>query len=202
MRQSAGCFGINYEHTKAAHTLQFMQSVTIMHCNWMMQAALRLTQAQQADMLHLRKLFCAKIGALRRERAGLWPKVPVEVAGTAADATIKTSATSSLAQQLQESSAAEFRATVQFGSAFDRGVGPVLVNLKQLAAAAACDESTMGICTQSPRYAVTLVKSCQNRQRFGSKIKLARPVTDCMLGNDKCKLTLPCIALRCSQHTF
>ncbi|DBA99138.1 TPA: hypothetical protein ACH3X3_011763 [Trebouxia sp. C0006] len=85
-------------------------------------AALRLTDAQQADMLHLRKLFYAKIGGVRRERAGLWPKVPVEVAGTAADATVKTIATSSLAQQLQESSAAEFRATVQFGSAFDRGV--------------------------------------------------------------------------------
>jgi len=136
MRQSAVCFGITPEHTKAAQPLQFMQSVTILHCNWMVQAALRLTDAQQADMLHLRKLFYAKIGGVRRERAGLWPKVPVEVAGTAADATVKTIATSSLAQQLQQSSAAEFRATVQFGSAFDRGVGPVLVDLKQLAAAA------------------------------------------------------------------
>ncbi len=101
-----------------------------------MQAALRLTDVQQADMLHLRQLFYAKVGAVRRERAGLWPKVPVEVAGTAADATIKTFATSSLAQQLQESSAAEFRATVQFGSAFDRGVGPAFVDLRQFAAAA------------------------------------------------------------------
>ena len=101
----------------------------------MLQVALRLTEAQQADMLHLRQLFYAKVGAVRRERAGLWPKVPVEVAGTAADATIKMLVTSSLAQQLQESGAAEFRATMQFQSAFNRGVGPVLVDLKQLAAA-------------------------------------------------------------------
>ncbi len=113
-----------------------LQSVTIPHCDWMLQTALRLTDAQQADMLHLRKLFHAKVGAVRRERAGLWPKVPVEVAMTAADATIKMLATSSLAQQLQESGAAEFRATMQFGSAFNRGVGPVLVDLKQFAAAA------------------------------------------------------------------
>ncbi|DBA95753.1 TPA: hypothetical protein ACH3X1_001307 [Trebouxia sp. C0004] len=84
--------------------------------------ALRLTDAQQADMLHLRKLFYAKVGAIRRERSGLWPRVPVEAAGTAADATIKTLVTSSVAQQLQETSAAEFRATMQFGSAFNRGV--------------------------------------------------------------------------------
>lgn len=101
----------------------------------MLQVALRLTEAQQADMLHLRKLFYAKVDAVRRERAGLWPKVPVEVAGTAADATIKMLVTSSLAQQLQESGAAEFRATMQLKSAFNRGVGPVLVDLKQLAAA-------------------------------------------------------------------
>ncbi|KAL0024088.1 hypothetical protein WJX79_005583 [Trebouxia sp. C0005] len=84
--------------------------------------ALRLTEAQRADMLHLRKLFYAKIGAIRRDRAGLWPKVPFEVAGTAADATTKTLITSSLARQLQESGTAEFRATMQFGSAFERGV--------------------------------------------------------------------------------
>ena len=136
MGQPVVCFGINPGHTRAAHTLQCMHSVTVLHCDWLLQTALRLTEAQQSDMLHLRKLFYAKVGAVRRERAGLWPKVPVEVAGTAADATIKTFLTSSLARQLQESGAAEFRATMQFGSAFDRGVGPVLVDLKQVAAAA------------------------------------------------------------------
>lgn len=108
----------------------------MVYCVWLLQTALRLTEAQRADMLHLRKLFYAKIGAIRRDRAGLWPKVPFEVAGTAADATTKTLITSSLARQLQESGTAEFRATMQFGSAFERGVGPVLNDLKQLAASA------------------------------------------------------------------
>ena len=41
-----------------------------------MQAALQYTEAQEQDLLHLRRLFYGKLGQLARERAALLRKMP------------------------------------------------------------------------------------------------------------------------------
>ena len=109
--------------------VQYLQARWMQRTSLQLQAALRLTSGQQADMLFMRKLFHAKRGVLRREREQLWSRVSEEIPNTAADAASKMIATTTIAQQLQESSVAEFRATLQFGSAFERGVGPKLLLL-------------------------------------------------------------------------
>lgn len=115
--------------TRPCQGVQHVQARWTQRTLLQLQAALRLTSAQQADMLLMRKLFHAKRGVLMREREQLWSRVPEEVPKTAADAASKMIATTTIAQQLQESSAAEFRATLQFCSAFERGVGPKLLLL-------------------------------------------------------------------------
>ena len=120
-----------------------------------MQAALRLTSAQQADMLLMRKLYYAKCEVLRYEREQLWPQVPVEVPRTAADAATKMMATTTIAQQLQDSSTAEFRATLQFGSAFERGVGPRAAAAAAALAVKLLLTSAAISCHCVPMYAVT-----------------------------------------------
>ena len=42
-----------------------------------MQVALKYTEAQEQDLLHLRRLFYGKLGQLARERAALLSKMPV-----------------------------------------------------------------------------------------------------------------------------
>ena len=73
-------------------------------------------------MLHLRRLFYAKLGALRRERKELLRQVPAGVAGATPDASTRLAEINFIAQQLHDNSAAEFRAFMQLSSAYRRGV--------------------------------------------------------------------------------
>ena len=95
------------------------------------QAALELTEAQQVDMMYLRMLFYARLGALSRQRKGLLRQAShlVEVPTKdmdAVQAASRLAATNALAQQLHDNSAAEFRTYMQLTSAYRRGVSPMI----------------------------------------------------------------------------
>ena len=94
-----------------------------------LQASLHLTEAQQVDMLHLRRLFYAKIGALRRERRQLVQQVPAGAAHSTAEASTRLADITAIAQQLHDNSAAEFKTYMQFCSAYQRGVSISMVIL-------------------------------------------------------------------------
>ena len=87
-----------------------------------LQGSLQLTEAQHKDVLHLRRLFYAKLGALARERTALTEKVPVGVVQSALHASSRLNQVVDIADQLQESSKQELRTHMQFKSAFSRGV--------------------------------------------------------------------------------
>ncbi|DBA89302.1 TPA: hypothetical protein ACH3X2_004799 [Trebouxia sp. C0005] len=91
-------------------------------------AALELTEAQQVDMMYLRMLFYAKLGALSRQRKELLrqashraEEVPTEDMD-AVQAASRLAATGALAQQLHDNSAAEFKTYMQLTSAYRRGI--------------------------------------------------------------------------------
>ena len=90
----------------------------------MLQAALQLTEAQQADLMLLRRLFYAKLGALRRERRALLQQVPTGATGAAPalDASSRLATILTAAQMLHDNSAAEFKAYMQLTAAYRRGV--------------------------------------------------------------------------------
>lgn len=48
----------------------------LLHATSVMQVALKYTEAQEQDLLHLRRLFYGKLGQLARERAALLSKMP------------------------------------------------------------------------------------------------------------------------------
>lgn len=102
-----------------------------------LQAALQLTQAQQRDVLYLRRLFYSKLGALARDRQDLLRQIPTGAAETAASTSSQLGQTAEMAQALQANSAAELRAYMQFLSAFGRGVR----NNKHVAYASHTDSS-------------------------------------------------------------
>ena len=87
-----------------------------------MQAALKLTEGQQVDLMLLRRLFYAKLGSLRRERKELLQQVPTGAAETAPEASDRLAAIMTAAQQLHDNSAAEFRTYMQLTAAYRRGV--------------------------------------------------------------------------------
>ena len=95
------------------------------------QAALELTEAQQVDLMYLRMLFYARLGALSRQRKELLrqashlAEVPTEDMD-AVQAASRLAATNALAQQLHDNSAAEFRTYMQLTSAYRRGVSPMI----------------------------------------------------------------------------
>lgn len=88
----------------------------------MMQAALKLSEEQQVDLMLLRRLFYAKLGALRRERKALLQQVPTGAAETAPEASARLAAVMTAAQELHDNSAAEFRTYMQLTAAYRRGV--------------------------------------------------------------------------------
>ncbi len=109
------------------HTAQIHRSFS--------QAALELTEAQQVDMMYLRMLFYARLGALSRQRKDLLQQashlaeVPAEDMD-AVQAASRLAATNALAQQLHDNSAAEFKTYMQLTSAYRRGVSPVTCDCK------------------------------------------------------------------------
>ena len=99
------------------------------HC-FSSQAALELTEAQQVDMMYLRMLFYARLGALSGQRKELLQQashlaeVPAEDMD-AVQAASRLAPTNALAQQLHDNSAAEFQTYMQLTSAYRRGVSPM-----------------------------------------------------------------------------
>lgn len=121
-----GIFPVVVPHLTALHTC--MRTANCLCPS--SQAALELTEAQQVDMMYLRMLFYAKLGALSRQRKELLrqashraEEVPTEDMD-AVQAASRLAATGALAQQLHDNSAAEFKTYMQLTSAYRRGVSP------------------------------------------------------------------------------
>jgi len=95
----------------------------------MLQTRLHLTEAQRTDLMHLRRLFYAKMGALKRERKQLLQQVPTGAAQSTVEASTRLAEITAIAQQLHDNSAAEFKTYMQFGSAYRRGVSHCSVHL-------------------------------------------------------------------------
>ena len=91
-------------------------------CGITLQVSLDLTESQQRDVVHLRRLFYGKLGALARQRQQLLRQVPKEAAETAASTSNQLGEVAESAEALQRNSQAELRTYMQFLSAFGRGV--------------------------------------------------------------------------------
>ena len=87
-------------------------------CN--LQAAIDLTEAQQLDLMHLRRLFYCRISQLLRERKRLLTRVNTD----AKELCLQQSppANADIAKQLRANGLAEYRTYMQFASTFFRGV--------------------------------------------------------------------------------
>ena len=79
--------------------------------------------------MHLRRLFYAKMGALKRERKQLLRQVPAGAAESTLEASTRLADITAIAQQLHDNSVAEFRTYMQFGSAYRRGVSHCLMHV-------------------------------------------------------------------------
>lgn len=92
----------------------------LLHCP--AQAAIDLSEAQQLDLMHLRRIFYGRLGQLLRERKQLLS----QVAGDTSDVYRALEAVPEFkAQHLRDNGLAEYRAYCQFASAFFRGVRPL-----------------------------------------------------------------------------
>lgn len=90
------------------------------------QAAIDLTEPQQLDLMHLRRIFYGRLGQLLRERKQLLSKL----SGDTSDLyrTIEAVPESTdIAPQLRDNGLAEYRVYCQFASAFFRGVSLLYV---------------------------------------------------------------------------
>ncbi len=72
--------------------------------------------------MYLRRLFYARIGSLARERKKLLQHLPYGVGESASQASSRLADVNSIAQQLHDNSAAEFKMYLQMTSAYRRGV--------------------------------------------------------------------------------
>lgn len=82
---------------------------------------MELSEAQIQDLLHLRRLFCGKIGQLARSRKALMSQLPSESIG-ASHASDKLDQVTTLAEQLRANGSEEYRTYMQYASTFYRGV--------------------------------------------------------------------------------
>lgn len=86
-----------------------------------MQTFIDLTEAQQADLMHLRRLFYGRLGQLLRERKELLSKVHTDITHvTWTPDTVP--GTAEVADQLRANGIAEYKTYMQFASTFFRGV--------------------------------------------------------------------------------
>ena len=106
------------DHLKVQFSTMFSDGQSVF-----LQAALDLTEEQQADLMLLRRLFYGKLGALRRERKALLQQVPTGATENAPDFSDRLASIMTAAQQLHDNSAAEFKAFMQLTAAYRRGVG-------------------------------------------------------------------------------
>ena len=87
-----------------------------------LQAAMQLTEAQQEDLMLLRRLFYGKLGVLSRERKDCLKRMPFGAATTAHEINGRLTDVVCIAQELHEITAVERQTRLQFTSAFKRGV--------------------------------------------------------------------------------
>ena len=85
-----------------------------------------MTEAQHRDILRLRSLFYAKLGALARDRRALLVRVPSGAIESALHASSRLDEVVQTAQEIQDNSTQELRTYKQFSSAFCRGVTSVV----------------------------------------------------------------------------
>ena len=87
-----------------------------------LQAAMQYTEAQQQDLMLLRRLFYGKLGVLARERKECLRRVPLGAAMTDHEVNSRLAEVVATAQELRDITAAEFQTKLQFTSAYRRGV--------------------------------------------------------------------------------
>ncbi len=87
-----------------------------------LQAAMQFTEAQQQDLMLLRRLFYGKLGVLARERKECLKRMPFGAAATGHEVNGRLAEVVTIAQELHDITAAEFQTKLQFTSAYRRGV--------------------------------------------------------------------------------
>ena len=75
-RQTETLAGTHWTDEKTAHRCPEFRHALLLDASSVMQVALQYTEAQEQDLLHLRRLFYGKLGQLARERALLLSKMP------------------------------------------------------------------------------------------------------------------------------
>ena len=83
---------------------------------------MQFSEAQEEDLLLLRRLFYGKLGVLSRERKDCLKRMPFGAASTAAEVNGRLSEVIAIAQELHDITAEEFQTKLQFTSAYRRGV--------------------------------------------------------------------------------
>ena len=83
---------------------------------------MQYTEAQQQDLMLLRRLFYGKLGVLARERKECLRRVPLGAAMTDHEVNSRLAQVVATAQELRDITAAEFQTKLQFTSAYRRGV--------------------------------------------------------------------------------
>lgn len=83
---------------------------------------MQFTEAQQQDLMLLRRLFFGKLGVLARERRDCLKRMPYGAAATSHEMNIRLSEVVAIAQELHDITAAEYQTKLQFTSAYRRGV--------------------------------------------------------------------------------
>ncbi|DBA68756.1 TPA: hypothetical protein ACH3X2_013375 [Trebouxia sp. C0005] len=86
-----------------------------------MLAAIDLTEPQQLDLMHLRRIFYGRLGQLLRERKQLLSKLRGDTSDLYRTIEAVPESTD-IAPQLRDNGLAEYRAYCQFASAFFRGI--------------------------------------------------------------------------------
>ena len=83
---------------------------------------MQFTEAQQQDVMLLRRLFYGKLGVLARERKECLKRMPYAAATTEHEVSDRLSEVVNIAQELVDITAAERQTRLQFTSAYCRGV--------------------------------------------------------------------------------
>ena len=83
---------------------------------------MQFTEAQQKDLMLLRRLFYGKLGVLARQRRDCLLRMPYAAAATEHEVSNRLSEVVTVAQELVDITAAERQTRLQFTSAYRRGV--------------------------------------------------------------------------------
>ncbi len=103
---------------RTAHKLELQLSMFLHD----LQASMQFTEAQQQDLMLLRRLFYGKLGVLARERKECLKRMPFGAAATGHEVNGRLAEVVTIAQELHDVTAAEYQTKLQFTSAYRRGV--------------------------------------------------------------------------------